>query len=385
MHASLFPLLLIAIFMSNAAPGTALADDQSDCASAEPKMSIKSCTRIIERDQVSGHLSGPELSKAHNKRGRAYEKLGARRKALADYKRAVSLDQKNVQALSDLGNHWRSRGKLEKALMNINRALALEPNFAEAYLNRGKLHSRKGAYDKAFADFDKALTLDPKMSEAFSHRGMAFYNKRQFDNALADFSAALAINPNAAAVYKHRALIYLKLGKNRKAIRDFDKSIALDPLKYLVHLFRGETYLKIGEFDKAIIDFTSTLALSINSAADGAAYGLRGRAYRKKGLLLQAAIDLERALGKARTYTDEDYILAAQAWKDAGKPQRGLRHAKTATSLYPKSAKAWETLGSLQEALGKTDEAIKAYRKALALDPKHEAGRDHLKRLDALP
>ena len=54
---------------------------------------------------------------------------------------------------------------------------------------------------------------------------------------------------------------------------------------------------------------------------------------------------------------------------------------KVNTELYPNSANAYDSLGETLAAAGKRDEAIKAYEKALAIDPKFPTSIDALKRL----
>ena len=58
---------------------------------------------------------------------------------------------------------------------------------------------------------------------------------------------------------------------------------------------------------------------------------------------------------------------------------------KNFVALAPKAYTAWNTLGAIHEALGHKDKALEAYQKAMALDPKHQTSRGHLKRLGALP
>ena len=60
----------------------------------------------------------------------------------------------------------------------------------------------------------------------------------------------------------------------------------------------------------------------------------------------------------------------ARVWRDWGLPQLGLANAHRAIHYAPTSAAARNTLGTLLHALGLRDDARRAYRTAILLDPK---------------
>ncbi len=51
------------------------------------------------------------------------------------------------------------------------------------------------------------------------------------------------------------------------------------------------------------------------------------------------------------------------------------------TELYPNSFNAWDSYAEGLVALGKTQEAIKAYEKSIELNPNHKAGKEALQKL----
>jgi tetratricopeptide (TPR) repeat protein len=93
-----------------------------------------------------------------------------------------------------------------------------------------------------------------------------------------------------------------------------------------------------------------------------------GEQYRRAGILDQAydhfatAAALDR--GSAAAYDG-----LARIWRDWRLPALGLSDAHRAVYYAPKSPEAWNTLGTILQALGQTRDATTAFSKALTLQP----------------
>jgi Tfp pilus assembly protein PilF len=75
-----------------------------------------------------------------------------------------------------------------------------------------------------------------------------------------------------------------------------------------------------------------------------------------------------------------------ERWRtDGGKAAKGLPDVQRALEFDPEFAAAYDTRGHIYEALGRKEDAIADFRKALALDPEELGSREGLKRLSAPP
>jgi tetratricopeptide (TPR) repeat protein len=104
-------------------------------------------------------------------------------------------------------------------------------------------------------------------------------------------------------------------------------------------------------------------------------------AYQQWGLA-KAAYDAATKLTKTfdpPTQTDRSY-----ATLESNEPTEAIKIATTVTKKAPNYAPGWEHLGIFLEAVGRTNEAIPAFRKYLALDPKGQNAAYIKGRLDAL-
>jgi predicted Zn-dependent protease len=64
-----------------------------------------------------------------------------------------------------------------------------------------------------------------------------------------------------------------------------------------------------------------------------------------------------------------DPLAAARTLLADGQPGKALRFAKTATDRWPERSSSWNTLGRVQLQLGRREDAIDAFEKAIAINP----------------
>jgi tetratricopeptide (TPR) repeat protein len=81
----------------------------------------------------------------------------------------------------------------------------------------------------------------------------------------------------------------------------------------------------------------------------------------------------------------EDYNNRAWAYLKVGKAERGLADVARGLQLTTNDAHVWDTGGHIYEAMGRKDDAVSSFRKALALDPSLRSSREALDRLKASP
>jgi protein O-GlcNAc transferase len=89
--------------------------------------------------------------------------------------------------------------------------------------------------------------------------------------------------------------------------------------------------------------------------------------YRRLGILDFSARHIDQAIAAAPRLSEAHEALA-QIWRDMGYPDQGLGAAYRAV-FYAPTASTENTLGTLLEALGRTDDARRAYGRALQHDP----------------
>jgi tetratricopeptide (TPR) repeat protein len=142
----------------------------------------------------------------YNNRGLAYDSLGDRDRALADYNVAIAISPEFVDAYINRGIVYGEGSLFGKAVEDFNRALAIDPMSAKAYLNRGAAYLGMGDYGAAINDLERATTLDPANAAAFYNLGLAYMETGQREKALRamDRAARLGLREARNFIIKNR-------------------------------------------------------------------------------------------------------------------------------------------------------------------------------------
>ena len=142
----------------------------------------------------------------------------------------------------------------------------------------------------------------------------------------------------------------------------------------------GSALRQAGQTGEAIDALTAAVKLVPASAT----YNNRGLAYFESGKMDLAIDDFSAAIKLKPT---DGEALNNRAWTQfkAGRLNLAAQDAKLATAYAGGSAYVWDTSGHINEALGNKQAAIEHFRRAIELDPKQEASRKGLARLQAKP
>lgn len=207
-------------------------------------------------------------SSAYNNQGEIYSRQGNHVQAMANFKKAIALDPKNVEAYYNIGVTLTLEQRFDEALTYYNQAIRVNSTHAKAFNNRGFIYARiQGEADMALADLNKALSLDPNLAEAYNNRGFVYDRmKNKPEIALADYNRAIDLKPDLVEAHFFRGVIWGEIKGNQElAIKDFDEAIRLDPTYEEAYSSRGVAKMMLNRRDEALADFNQTIILNPNS------------------------------------------------------------------------------------------------------------------------
>jgi len=257
------------------------------------------------------------------------------------------------------------------ALADYDTILEMQPGHAEALERRGEIHLESGDRAKATADYQALLAIDPKNEKAIealstlAPRSAGDYikvartkaNSQQWEEAIRAYDDAVRVEPGNAEAYAGRASAHAGKGAKERAHADYAKAIQLDPKAAGAHSGRAYLYESQGDHARAIADYSRSIEVA--DASDKVtrivAYTNRGDIYSRQSQTAAAIADYDQAIAIAATDSMWNYVLAPDAYLGRGK---------------------------LHAAAGKKDLARADFRKALELNPKHEAVQTELAKLD---
>lgn len=387
--------------------------------------------RPTEADVAALAAAAPADAAGFVRRGNVYLEGGRYDEALADFDRAVALEPQNGLALANRGIARVWRGDLDAARRDLDAAAAVAPDQVIIFRARGLLAQNERAMPDAIAAYSRALAIDQDDAFSLGHRAEAYYATGEHERALGDAAAALRRNPRWTNLYLLRANIFRGRGDNAGAAAEADALIAAAPDDTYARVVAARIYQAVGRRDDALREIERALATApesyvyLNRASirpkrdlEGRladisaalrldpdsveALTLRAEVLQERGDYQGAIADLTRALraspadsglltrrgvnhalagrqaladadfAAARGNADNPSVLNNMCWAKATAGvmlQSALADCDAALAQRPESAGFLDSRGLVLLRLGRLDEAIAAYDRALSISP----------------
>jgi tetratricopeptide (TPR) repeat protein len=275
-----------------------------------------------------------------------------------------------------------SPAELQEAVSHLQRTLELNPGSAEAHNNLGLAWQRLDRLDDAVREHREAIRLMPGLAEAHYNLGIALGRLGRSDEAVAAYQASLRIDPAQPAALHNLANVLVQVRRFDEAVARLREAAALDPESAAIHQGLGDALLRAGRIDDAIAVYREALGRHPKEEA-----GIRNNlafALRQAGRLGEALAELEQAAqlmpGSAMIQRNLGSLLAAM-----GRHEDAVASYRRAIALEgePAVADLHNELGLMLLELGRVQEAIDEFRAALRIRPGFAAARANLDRARA--
>lgn len=142
---------------------------------------------------------------------------------------ALTHDENNPRLWCALGAARRRMAEMKDAREAYEKAITLDPRYAEALSNLGEWFLTKGEFAMAVKYCDRTLTINPHLLEALNNRSAALYELSRYKEAEETARLALKDHPDSAALHVNLGNILLHTGKARLALKEFRRAAELDP------------------------------------------------------------------------------------------------------------------------------------------------------------
>ncbi len=159
------------------------------------------------------------------------------------WRRAIDLNDKFAEAMSNLGAVLAARGRIDDATAWYGHAIAVDAQLAPAHNNLGAALARLQRFDEAEVLHRRALALKPDFVDAHHNLGVALQDQGKFEEALASYDKALALKPDLVDAHWNRAYVMLMLGRYAEGWREYEwrwRRKEQPPRSYPQPLWRGE-------------------------------------------------------------------------------------------------------------------------------------------------
>ncbi|HKW89256.1 MAG TPA: tetratricopeptide repeat protein [Candidatus Acidoferrales bacterium] len=320
---------------------------------------------------LSACAGNPEKVKVNYvEKGKAYMKKGAYSSAAIEFRNALKVDPKYVEAYYQLAQADMALRDGNGAYNALESAIEIDPNRPDARLGRAQIYLVVGTknpdfYSKAEEDANYILKQDPQNAQAHHLLGSALAAEKKYDAALQEFSTVTKLEPVKASPYMDAGLVQMALQRFPDAEQSFRKAVEVEPKNSqayvdLANFYRfqkkmpeAEAVLRQGAQNipndiKIYLDWAATLAIEgKNTDADATLKVLEDQSPK--------SVDVAIAIG--------DYFLQRNMVDPAiGQYQRGL-------SIAPKNLPLQQKLEDIYLTTNKTELAAKIDAEAMTQSP----------------
>src|SRR5215472_552595 len=191
-----------------------------------PSAMVIFCAALI----LSSCVSDPQKAKAkYFATGQEYMKKGQYGDAAIEFRNALRLDPRFVEAYYQLAQTDLARHDWAAAFGYLEKAIELDPGRLDARLDLGRLYLASREFDRAEDESRFILKQNPTFVAAYQLLGAALIGEQRPDQALAAFSKVTDLLPNNSNAYVNLALVEVSLHHYSDAEQHLKKAIAIDP------------------------------------------------------------------------------------------------------------------------------------------------------------
>jgi tetratricopeptide (TPR) repeat protein len=307
----------------------------------------------------------PDSAEAHNFLGIVLRRTGRVDEAIAEYKKAISLQTRFPQPHYNLGIAYMKKELFNEAVNEYEKALKLYPRYAKAYSNLGYVYVEINQADKAELACRKALKINPCSAEALSTLGAALILKGEYKEAEAVSKKALEINPELYGPHNNLGSVYANLHRLSEAVMEYKTALKIKDDYPEAHYNLGRVYYMKGMYREAENEFLE--AIRLRSQYDKAFCSLAA-VHITFGLIERAVQECRFAL-EINPRNSVAHFNLANALYRKGFLKQAEKECQQSIQLGLDTPQSYSFLGIILEETEKRGEAEKQFLKALQLNP----------------
>lgn len=156
-------------------------------------------------------------------------KAGDYASALEHYKKAVSLNPNDGDALNNLGQLLARNGDPAAAIPHFQKAVRLYPSVWAYRFNLAHAHGRLGDWSQAADDYRQARTLFPDDYVTHFNLGMALHRMGDEEAAVYTFRRGAELAPSEPSFPLALGMSYEQMNRTDDAVKSYEQYLAMSP------------------------------------------------------------------------------------------------------------------------------------------------------------
>eukprot|EP00761_Pharyngomonas_kirbyi_P009489 gb/GECH01009505.1/.p1 GENE.gb/GECH01009505.1/~~gb/GECH01009505.1/.p1 ORF type:complete len:424 (+),score=102.03 gb/GECH01009505.1/:1-1272(+) len=286
--------------------------------------------------------------------------------SLSLFQTATVLNPQNISNLKQVGRSLFLLGDYTQSIEIYRKALKINPEDWEIWHNKGLCHLYLREYEDAEEGFIKANAIN-KHDATYLMLGKVYTHQEREDEAIDCYLEALDYSPENSDILTTLGLLYLRKGDNNKAFEYLGTSLTYDPKNPKTILASGSILQDHNEMEVALTKYRVAAVSTPNSAQ---LWNNIGMCFFGQKKYVAAISCLKRAL----YLTPFEWIIAYNLGLVHLNTQQfatAFHYLSASINLKPDFASSYMYLAMSLIKLDDTDNAFRAYEKALELESDH--------------
>lgn len=175
--------------------------------------------------------------------------------AIASYERSLKIDKDLTEIFVPLGILYYQTGQIAKADDMLTKAIRVSPDSAETQFFFGLVRAVQGKDSEALAAFDATVKIDPQYADAYFNIGELRSRRSEFDAAIAAYKKALELKPSYFEALVGLAEAYFDKGDDTNAIEEFTKASKLKNDRWQVFAGLAESLRRARRYNEAAMNY----------------------------------------------------------------------------------------------------------------------------------
>jgi|AGTN01.2.fsa_nt_gi Tfp pilus assembly protein PilF len=272
---------------------------------------------------------------------------------------------------------------LAQAEKEARAAIEADPYLPQAHFALAQSLKEQDRIGEAYNSYKEAATLDPTYSDAHAQLGMIDLQKGRLPEASDKFQTAIETNSANSTAHYGLGEVYLQQKDIDAALKELNTALYLNRNSAPVHLALGKAYEAQGNIDAALKNYERAAVIK-PEYADAYKHQVDlhlalGRNYETQNNTVAALKEYKQAT-LIDPHNSESYIHMAGLYENRGDLELAIHELRSGAELNPQASDLYQRMGDTQLKLEKTDDAIKAFERAISLRPGDPALVDGLSR-----
>lgn len=300
----------------------------------------------------------------HFKLGMELEKAHKYHEAAGEFTQAIQINPEYSEAYYHLGFNAFQDGDSEGAIRALMQLTQLEPNNNQARKALGQIYYGLGYFNDALALYFRAQQQSPDDPEIYYYIGLISFQQKAYSQAIQALQHAILLSPRMIKARELLASVYEAQNDLPSAYKELREAAEIAPQAPGPPSDLGMLYLKEAKFTDAEGQFLRALSLQKDFAP--ARMGL-AKTYRLMGRLPESLEQLSSVLRDAPQ--DPSALLERGTVEDLlGKKDEARADFEHFSQVAPDRAEGELSLGKLDSDAGQYSSAIPHLQKAITLD-----------------